>query len=83
LAKKIQADSPVGPGGPDAPEPEKEQQRRVDMATSRCPCGSTNFELKEVVPKGSSFKLNFVQCASCGTPISTIEYMNISDMLQK
>jgi hypothetical protein len=53
------------------------------MAISRCSCGSTNFELKEVVPRGSNFKLHFVQCTSCGIPVGVIEYMNISDMLQK
>jgi hypothetical protein len=52
------------------------------MATSTCGhCGGTRFEVKEVVPNGLNYKLFFVQCASCGVPIGSMEYMSISTMI--
>jgi predicted nucleic-acid-binding Zn-ribbon protein len=54
------------------------------MAQSKCGhCGSTRFEIKEVEPQGSQFKLYFIQCASCGVPVSTIEYKNNTYLLEK
>ena len=54
------------------------------MAYSKCPhCGNTSFELKEVSPSQSRYKLYFVQCSSCGAPFGITEYMNTTDMLQK
>jgi len=52
------------------------------MAYSKCPhCGNSYFEVKEVSPSGSRYKLNFVQCSSCGAPFGVLDYMNISAML--
>jgi len=46
------------------------------MATSKCGhCKSATFEVKEVEPRESRFKLIFVQCASCGVPVGVIDYM--------
>jgi hypothetical protein len=45
-------------------------------------CGSTSFEMKEVTPRGSNFKLNFVQCSSCGGVVGVLDYCNIGGMLQ-
>jgi ribosomal protein L37E len=54
------------------------------MAQSKCGhCGSTLFEVKEVVPQGLNYKMNFIQCASCGVPVSTKEYYSIAHMLKK
>jgi len=54
------------------------------MAYSKCPhCQNSSFELKEVSPSKSNFKLHFVQCSSCGAPLGTIEYMNIGSLLAK
>ena len=54
------------------------------MATSKCPhCENSSFELKEVSPSNSNFKLYFVQCRSCGAPFGVTEYMNTSAMLEK
>jgi transcription elongation factor Elf1 len=54
------------------------------MACSKCPhCGSSSFELKEVEPSQSRYKLYFVQCSSCGAPFGITEYMNTTDMLKK
>jgi len=54
------------------------------MAYSKCPhCNNTFFELKEVSPSKSNFKLHFVQCSSCGSPFGVIDYMNIGSMLTK
>ena len=40
-------------------------------------CGGTSFEQVEATPRNSNFKLNFVQCASCGGVIGVIDYFNI------
>ncbi len=50
------------------------------MALSRCPrsdCGGTSFELKEISPRDSRFKLNAVQCGVCGAVVGAMDYMNI------
>lgn len=45
------------------------------MAYSTCPkCTSTSFEVKEAEPRGSSYKLIFVQCSSCGAVVGTMPY---------
>jgi hypothetical protein len=53
------------------------------MATSTCPkCDSTTFEAKEYSPRGSNFKYQFIQCASCGAVVGVMDYFNIGGMLQ-
>jgi predicted nucleic-acid-binding Zn-ribbon protein len=53
------------------------------MALPTCvKCGSTLFETKEVTPRGSNFKLNFVQCSSCGGVVGVLDFYNIGGMLQ-
>lgn len=39
-------------------------------------CGGALFELKENEPNGSNFKINFIQCCMCGTPIGTMGYFD-------
>lgn len=54
------------------------------MAASKCPkCESTRFELKTGEPTGSRFKVNYIQCASCGTVVGVTDYYNTSSLLEK
>lgn len=54
------------------------------MATSSCPkCGNHSFELKENFPDGSKFKVNFIQCRSCGTVVGLTDYYNVPSLLEK
>ena len=56
--------------------------KKKNMATSSCPkCSNASFELKENTPKGSNYKFYFVQCASCGTVISCMEYISNNNLL--
>jgi len=53
------------------------------MAIPTCiKCGGVLFEVQTVEPLGSKYKLNFVQCASCGGVVGVIDYFNIGGMLQ-
>lgn len=50
---------------------------------SKCvKCENTSFEMKENSPIGSRFKLLFVQCYSCGTPIGAMEYFNSGSQIE-
>ncbi len=54
------------------------------MATSNCvKCSSTSFEVVDSSPHNSNFKLQFVQCASCGSVVGVLEYFNIGALLEK
>jgi len=54
------------------------------MALSTCPkCQGRLFEIKEVAARGASFKMNFLQCSGCGTPMGITEYYNIGAKLEK
>ena len=54
------------------------------MAMSRCPkCENSSFELKEASPRGSSYKFNFIQCASCGAVVGVADYWNVPILLEK
>jgi transcription initiation factor IIE alpha subunit len=48
------------------------------MAYSKCPsCNNSYFELKENSPTDSQFKLQFVQCSSCGAVVGAMDYWNL------
>ena len=52
------------------------------MAISKCSkCGYTCFELKEANVRGSNFKQNFIQCASCGAVVGVVPYMNTAALI--
>jgi hypothetical protein len=52
------------------------------MAISSCPkCGNHYFEVKENTPQKSNFKMQFIQCASCGTVVGTMDYWSISKLI--
>jgi hypothetical protein len=54
------------------------------MAVSSCiRCGGTVFEVVDAEPKDSKFKLEFVQCASCGGVVGVMEDVNIGSYLRK
>lgn len=54
------------------------------MAISTCAkCGSHFFELKEVSPSGSNFKLFFVQCSICGVPVATQDFYNLGALIHE
>lgn len=54
------------------------------MARSTCPkCDSTRFEVAVAEPKDSRFKVNFVQCASCGAVVGVMDYYNVPSLLDK
>lgn len=49
------------------------------MAVSKCgSCGATGrWELSQVSPSAGNFKYHFIQCSSCGVPVTAVEYLNI------
>ena len=54
------------------------------MATSTCPkCPNTTFEIKELAPRGSNYKLMAVQCSSCGCVISVQDYFHVPTLLER
>lgn len=54
------------------------------MATSSCPkCGNTSFEAKLNSPTNSNFKVQFIQCDSCGCVVGTNEYFNGGYLVKK
>ena len=54
------------------------------MASSTCTkCGNTQFELKEVSPRESSFILNFIQYTGCGGVIGVIDFYNIGELIHQ
>lgn len=54
------------------------------MALSLCPkCENHRFEMVEVEPGNWRFKIMFVQCASCGTVVGTMDYFNLSTLIHE
>lgn len=54
------------------------------MASSSCPkCGNHTFEVQQVEPIRSAYKLMFVQCTSCGGVIGVLDFFNIGAKLTK
>jgi hypothetical protein len=51
---------------------------------TKCPhCNSTRFELKEIEPNGSIYKLSAVQCVGCGAPSGVMDFWNIGTLLKQ
>jgi hypothetical protein len=58
-------------------------RRNAIMALPTCvKCGQHQFEVREVEPNDSNFKLNFVQCGSCGGVVGVMDYSNIGSLLE-
>jgi len=54
------------------------------MSTPRCPkCDHTSFQMTEISPERSAFKLMAVHCSGCGTIVGTMDYYNIGTLLHK
>lgn len=56
------------------------------MAASRCPrdaCGGTTFEIKEVRVRDASYRMNAVQCATCGAVVGIRDFQNTSVLVQE
>lgn len=54
------------------------------MAFSKCgKCGGGFFEIQQNEPTKSAYKVFFVQCSSCGTPIGVTDYYNSGALLKK
>ena len=54
------------------------------MATSKCPtCESSRFEMVEMSPGGSRFKVMAVQCSSCGSVVGVTDFYNTASLLEK
>ena len=54
------------------------------MAISTCPkCSNHSFEMVEHIPRGSKFKIMFVQCALCGAVVGTADYINTAALIQQ
>lgn len=54
------------------------------MTQSTCAkCGNHSFEMKENIPKGSEYKLMFVQCSSCGSVVGVTDYYNTATLLER
>jgi hypothetical protein len=54
------------------------------MALSKCiKCDGTLFEMVEKEPRNAAFKVNFIQCASCGGVVGVTEYIHAWVLLQK
>jgi uncharacterized Zn finger protein len=53
------------------------------MAISACPkCGNHTFEMKLAEPHNSNYKINLVQCMSCGTVVGVTDYYNLGAELK-
>ena len=54
------------------------------MAISTCPkCSNKTFELKEnTFVRNSVYKLNFIQCSTCGAVVGTVDDNHIPSMLR-
>ena len=45
------------------------------MAMSKCgSCGGHLFQLHEVTPSGAAFRYQFIQCTTCGVPVTAVEW---------
>ena len=54
------------------------------MASSTCiKCGNHIFELVEREPINAAFRLNFVQCSSCGGVVGVLDHFNIAQLISE
>lgn len=53
------------------------------FSTSKCGnCGGTNFKVVTQEPAGSNYKVIFVQCSSCSTPVGVLDFFNTGSQLE-
>lgn len=53
------------------------------MFTKCAKCGGGFFELQTIEPSGSNFKINVIQCSSCGAPIGLVDYYDTHSSIEK
>jgi hypothetical protein len=54
------------------------------MAYSKCPkCENSSFEMVEQTPRGSAFKLMFIQCEACKSVAGVMDYYNIGSVIRE
>ncbi|VVE06121.1 hypothetical protein PSP20601_02402 [Pandoraea sputorum] len=54
------------------------------MPTPCCPkCDNTTFETHTISPTGSRYKVNAINCRSCGAVVGVIDYYNTAALLEK
>lgn len=46
-------------------------------------CNGFNFEIEEVSPIGSRYKMYFIQCIHCKAPVGVTDYFNTADLIDK
>jgi len=55
-----------------------------EVASSTCiKCGNRIFELVEQEPINAAFRLNFVQCSSCGGVVGVLDHFNIAQLISE
>ena len=54
----------------------------MSMLSTCAKCDGHLFELSQQEPAGSKFKIQFVQCSKCGSPIGAMEYFNSGAKLE-
>lgn len=54
------------------------------FGVTKCPkCENGSFKLQEFEPSGGSYKLIFIQCSSCNTPVGVTEYYDSGAVLEE
>ena len=54
------------------------------LGVTKCPkCEKGSFTLREFEPSGGRFKMNFIQCSSCHTPVGVTEYFEIGTAMKE
>lgn len=46
-------------------------------------CGGNTFKVVIQEPTGSRYKVNFVQCSSCNTPVGVLDFYNTGAQLEQ
>lgn len=53
------------------------------MAMTKCgSCGSTGFEMKEKEIYGAKYRYNAIQCQSCGTVVTFVDFHRTAALLE-
>jgi len=53
------------------------------MIKPSCPkCGHAEFEMTEIIPKNSQFKMTAIHCSKCGSIVGTHAYENTGILIR-
>lgn len=51
---------------------------------TKCPkCENSQFKLVTFDPVGSRYKLNFIQCTACNTPVGVTDYYDSGSLIKE